>query len=359
MAPLPWRTIIGWAAIGWIICLALTLANLSSTSETLGGLVDARHDQPTAPLLQREIGDSATRDGGGHDGAFFYALAESPFRVDQAAPFLDRPRYRAQRILFPAVVWVAHPTGGGPGLVFTMFVIGALGILAGGIAMGALSAQLGGSARWGVAFGLLPGAWISLRISTPDPLALALALGAVLLLIRGRLAWAVVLGVLAVLTKEPVWLVLAGTALYQRDRRAAVFAGVPALVAAGWWLYLEDRCSRPAPETWSSSACRSRVGRQHAVLVDGNEPLGMVSFVWPSSWPWSRWSAAGDTPSGGRWCSTPAWPSCSPPACWPRSATRCGRCCRSRPSRSWPSPRRRPCPGGVGRVVAPVVPPVA
>src|SRR6478672_2375409 len=110
MAPLPWRTIIGWAAIGWIICLAITLTNVATTSDQLGGLVDARHDQPTAPLLQREIGDSATRDGGGHDGAFFYALAESPFRVDQAAPFLDRPRYRAQRILFPAVVWVAHPT---------------------------------------------------------------------------------------------------------------------------------------------------------------------------------------------------------------------------------------------------------
>jgi hypothetical protein len=280
MVRLPWRAIIGWAALGWVICLAFTLANLSSTSDQLGGVVDTGHDSQTAPLLQREIGDSATKDGGGHDGAFFYALAESPLHPDAASPYLDRPRYRAQRILFPLAVWIIHPTGGGPGLVFTMFAVGALGVLGGGIMVGALSCQFRGSPRWGVAFGLLPGTWISLRISTPDPLAVALALAAVLLMTRRHLAWAVVLGVAAVLTKEPVWLVLLGYALFQRDRKAVIFAGVPALAAGLWWLYLHaalpvsgagDVVEFVAPFSgWSESARFWRTGA---------EPLGLLGFL--------------------------------------------------------------------------------
>jgi hypothetical protein len=279
MARLPWRAIIGWAAVGWIICLTFTLTNLATTSDSLGGLVDARHDQPTAPLLQREIGDSATRDGGGHDGAFFYALAEAPLHPDEVQAYLDGPRYRAQRIFFPLVVWALHPTGGGPGLVDTMFVVGALGVLAGGIAMGALAAQWGGSPRWGVAFGLLPGSWISLRISTPDPLALALALLALLVLLRGHLVPAVLLAAAAVLTKEPLWLVPAGYALYRRDRDALVFAAVPGLVAALWWLYLHQ--TLPARYDNVPAFTTPFVGWEQSVRfwAGGAEPIGLLSFV--------------------------------------------------------------------------------
>jgi hypothetical protein len=279
MARLPWRAIIGWAAIGWAVCLALTIANLSSSSDQLGGLVDTRHDQPAYPLLQRELGDSATRDGGGHDGAFFYALAESPLHPGDVEQYLDGPRYRTQRIFFPLVVWVLHPTGGGPGLVATMFGVGALGVLGGGIAMGGLTAQLGGSPRWGAAFGLLPGTWISLRISTPDPLALALALAAVLVMMRGRVVWAVLLAVAAVLTKEPLWLVPAGYALYRRDRDGLLLAVVPGVVGAAWFLYL--RATLPARNSDVPAFGPPFQGWYQSVKfwLTGAEPLGMISFV--------------------------------------------------------------------------------
>ena len=46
---------------------------------------------------------------------------------------------------------------------------------------------------------------------------------------------------IAVLTKEPVLLTFIGLALWRRDRRGAIFAGVPIVVLGVWYLYLRLR----------------------------------------------------------------------------------------------------------------------
>jgi hypothetical protein len=74
----------------------------------------------------------------------------------------------------------------------------------------------------------------------PDALAVALALAAIALDLRGHRRRAVAAGIAAVLAKEATVLVLLGYALARRDRRAACFAAVPASVVALWWLWLRS-----------------------------------------------------------------------------------------------------------------------
>lgn len=174
----PWSRILIWPLAGTAVAAMLALANLAGTREDLGDLVDARPGTPAAPLLERELGAHAVRPGGGHDGAYFYAVARDPFDLKTAAAYIDAPRYRLQRIAYPLLAWVLHPTGGGPGLVWAMFAVGVLAVFAGGVGTGALSASFGGPAWPAVAFGLMPGTVLSLRISVADPLALALVVWA-------------------------------------------------------------------------------------------------------------------------------------------------------------------------------------
>lgn len=193
---------------------------------------------PSASVFVADWPDEPLGDGIGHDGQQFYAIARQPMHLAEVAPDLDRPHYRLQRIAFPALVWALHPSGGGDGLVVATVVVGGLALLAGGIAAGWLSVQLGGPPWVALVFCLLPGAFTTLRISTADTLALAAALAAVALSLGGRHRWAVGAGVLAVLAKESTWLLLLGVALWRRDRARALLAGVPAAVGGAWWIWL-------------------------------------------------------------------------------------------------------------------------
>ncbi|MDQ1519140.1 MAG: hypothetical protein QOI55_213 [Actinomycetota bacterium] len=237
-APLPWRRLCVLSMLGVVVCLAIVLPSNLTSKQGVADLIlpgeqsraatVIRHDFPGVPLLHTV----------GHDGQFFYAIARQPMHLDRVAPSLDRPRYRSQRILLPLLAWALHPGGGGRGLVIAMFVIGVAGLFAGGLALGALSSTLNGPIAVAALFPVMPGAIWSLNLSVADALACALVLGALVFDLRGRPRSALLAGIAAVLAKESIVLVLVGYALWRRDRRGAVLAGTPMLVAFAWWCAL-------------------------------------------------------------------------------------------------------------------------
>ncbi len=193
---------------------------------------------PSARVFLEDFPNDKLPTGIGHDGQQFYAIARQPTHLSDIAPDLDRPRYRLQRIAFPLIVWILHPQGGGQGLVTATVLVGAFALFAGGVATGLLSLQIGGPVWLTLVFALLPGAFMSMRISTADNLALAAGLGAIVLSISERPRLAVSTGVLATLGKESTWLLLLGLALWRRDRRGVYLAAVPAVIAGAWWIVL-------------------------------------------------------------------------------------------------------------------------
>lgn len=251
-------------------CLALLAWNYHATYDYMGGLVDAAPDAAGIDLMNRDFPDgSQSKAGGNHDGAFFYAIARDITDPLVAARSLDRPRYRLQRILFPLAARTVHPRGTGDGLVWSLLIVGVAGVLGGSLAMGALATTLRGPWWLGGLFPLFTGTMLSLRISTPDPLALALALGAIGASCRSRHRTAIALGILAVLTKETSWLLLAGFALWRRDRQGLALAVWPAAAGLAWFAWLH---ALPLPP-----------GREPDVIEFGAPFVGWVdaaSFWW-------------------------------------------------------------------------------
>jgi hypothetical protein len=218
----------------------------------------------------RAVGLSVQAHSYGYDGQFYYLLALNPFSAQPALPgaHFDLPAYRAQRILYPLLVWLLS-LGGRPALVPLMLVaINLAAIVAIGVIGARLARRLGVAPLWGLALAFYPGLLLSLAGDLAEPLALACALGALLCVVgqsQPRWCWAALLLSLAVLARETtaifaVALLVAGaitgaTACIRRHRggsellllspygrgaggevwRGAALAGaVPLLVALGW-----------------------------------------------------------------------------------------------------------------------------
>lgn len=238
MPRLLWRPLLLWTLLGCAFSVSLVLGNLVQTQDQLGALVDTSNTDVSAPVIGTELGPTALRPGGEHDGHYFYLIARAPMHAEASVPYLDRPGYRLGRPLFPWLAWALHPGGGGWGLVWAMFAVGVAGMFIGGLGAGALSQTLGGGAWPAMVFPLAFGSMLSLRISVPDQLAAGLAFCAVAALYRKHLLGAVLLGVLAVLTKESVILILAGVLVVRRDRPSLALVGVPTLAFGAWQLWL-------------------------------------------------------------------------------------------------------------------------
>jgi hypothetical protein len=235
----PLAEVVRWAMLGTLVLLVLVGVDVyRHGGSNPVSLIQPGVDGPSSAVVARDFPDVEQPAGLGLDGQQYYAIARDPVHLDRAAASLDNPRYRLGRPLLPWLGWALHPTGGGVGLIVALFTVGLLGVLGGAFATGALSVRWGGPPWVAALFPLLPGAYWSLRVTVSDALALGLVLGALALASRERHAPAVVLGVLAVLAKEPMILVLAGWFLHRRTRRDLVLLAVPALAIVGWmgWL---------------------------------------------------------------------------------------------------------------------------
>ncbi len=239
--PLPWRPILAWAVVATVLGAGLVLLDLRSSSAEVGGLVHTGPTGPASALIATDFPDQPQFTYGESDGPMFYAVARDFWDLDRAAESLDRPRYRLNRPVYPFLGWLGHPTGGGDGLVLSLLLVNVAAMFLASVSLGSLSATFRGPPWLGVFVTLLPGAQMAVRIECADLLAVALMLAATVLLIRGRWLGATAVAVAAVLTKEPVLLTFIGLALWRRDRRGAVFVGVPVAVFGLWYLYVRLR----------------------------------------------------------------------------------------------------------------------
>jgi hypothetical protein len=236
--PIAWMPLLLLALLGTALGVGQCLLNLKQTESYGGGLIHTGPHGPAAALLRRELPDEPQYSEGEHDGPMYYAIARDPFHLDRVSHYLDRPRYRLQHPLLSWLAWAAHPWGGGDPMVWTLFGVGVAAVFMGSVAAGALSATLKGPLWAAVIFGALPGAWMSLRITTGDALGAALLVVAVVASFRGHLVLTAIAAAAAVLAKEPVLLGLVGVALWRRDRDGLALVIPPLVVSGAWFIWL-------------------------------------------------------------------------------------------------------------------------
>lgn len=268
-----------WATIGTVLLALFVLADVQRLGGSPLGLVQPAAGGPAAAAFTEDFPEIELPEGMGLDGQLTYAIARDPLPVDAPADDLDRPRYRLQRPLLPYLAGLIHP-GGGMGLVWVLFGISLAGAAAGAWATGQLSVRWGGPAWLAAVFPLLPGSFMAARVTTADVLGVGLALLAVALAARHRMTGAVMIGVLAVLAKEPTILIFAGWALAQRTRRDAALLVVPGAVAGAWMVAL--RLLIPGTESLNGDIGLPLVGLVGAatdIWSEGRELWGLASTV--------------------------------------------------------------------------------
>ncbi|MEO0494185.1 MAG: hypothetical protein AAF081_12295 [Actinomycetota bacterium] len=235
--------------VALVIGLLIVAASLIRHDGDIAGLIKfgaggsvAERTAHVEDVLGREV---ATVDLLGHDGSMFFLQALDPFFVnpDEHAVHLDRPVYRAQRMLFPTVA-------GGLGLLpaeavlWSMAMLNVAAIALGSLGTSRIAQRLGGSAWLGLAFALNPGVIFEFDISGAGILAFACAVWGTLAVMDGRTRAAVLWFCAAVLAREVMLLYLAGVCCHQlwTNRRIPwLLGGIPALTAAAWAGYIRLR----------------------------------------------------------------------------------------------------------------------
>jgi hypothetical protein len=230
------RSSVTLAAIGTLLALSYLLLDVWSSGHGILRPIRAGSRGPGAELVARDFPRLTAPDEVGLDGQQFYAIARDPFHPETVADNLDRPQYRYQRPLYPALAWLLHPSGGGPGLVVAFVVVSLLGVFLGGLAMGALARLLHGPPWLALLFPLLPGAVWSLTSSVADAMAVALCLVTIVATLRDRNGLALLAAVAAVLTRETAILVPLALLLARRGKRDLPLLILPGVALAGWLL---------------------------------------------------------------------------------------------------------------------------
>jgi hypothetical protein len=240
------REILRYAVVGGLLLLLVVWLDIEGRGNgNPVSLLDPGETGPSVAVVEADFPELTRLPGGtGHDGQQFYAIARDPFPIDRSAPHLDRPQYRLQRPLFPVLGWALHPQGGGVGLLLALLAVNVVGVVIGGVALGHLVHKGGGPPWAALLFAFLPGTFMSVRITTADALALALALAALATLDHRRWWLPAAFAVAAALTREPTLMVLGAVVLARRDRRSVVMVASAAAAALAWAAYV--RATVPA-----------------------------------------------------------------------------------------------------------------
>jgi hypothetical protein len=191
------------------------------------------------------LGEVTTRRDLGHDGKFFFAQANDPWYLapEHHAVVLDRPLYRAQRMLYPMVA-------GGFGLFppwivpWAMLLTNLLAMAVGATVAARIAASWGLSPWLGLWVPLNPGLIFELDIGGSGVLAYVCCLAAVHALERERLGLASVLFAAGALSRESMVAFAAGVfVLWWLDRKRAPWPILvaPLVALAGWTAYLTTR----------------------------------------------------------------------------------------------------------------------
>lgn len=203
-------------------------------------------ESPTQTSYARQLlGDATSRRDFAHDGRWYFAQANDPWylETERHAAVLDRPIYRAQRMLFPMIA-------GGFGLfppgvvVWSMLATNLAALAIGGMLAAKLAASWGLSPWLGLWVPLNPGLLFELEIDGAGILAYICCLGAVYALVKGRTGLASLLFVAAALSREVMVLFAAGVfvPMWLDGRRAPWRILITPLVAVVlWYAYIRIR----------------------------------------------------------------------------------------------------------------------
>ena len=229
-------------AISSVVVLRILIPNEMDPTTFLALGDDALEQTEYAHRL---LGDVATRPDLGHDGKFFFAQANDPLYLqpDRHAAFLDRPLYRAQRMLFPLIA-------GGFGLfppgvvVWSMLVTNLLAMGVGAFLAARLAIRWGVSPWLGLAVPLNIGLILELAIDGAGVVAYACGLGAVYALVTGKTWAAALLFAAGALAREPMFAFAVGVfVLHWLEHRRFLWriVSVPLLALAAWHIYIRLR----------------------------------------------------------------------------------------------------------------------
>lgn len=171
----------------------------------------------------------------GYDGQFAYYIA---LGGANAAPYIDGPTLRYQRILYPLTARVLAM--GNPHLVPWTLI--AVNVVAHSVGAGLLTYLLviyGVSPLAGLIYTFWVGAIFSVRLDLNEPLCFALGLAALVTYHHRHYRRTILLLMLSTITKELGMVFAAGIALHafaQGKRHwAALFVGAPLLLFLTWW----------------------------------------------------------------------------------------------------------------------------
>ena len=233
--------LVGLAGLAIVVAIALRVLIPHGMDPTV--FLALGEDSPIQTEYARQLlGDVTTRQDLGHDGRFFFPQANDPWFVEPEshAVVLDRPVYRAQRMLFPMIA-------GGFGLfppwvvAWAMLVTNVLAMAIGAVVAAKLAATWGASTWLGLWVPLNVGLLFELDIGGAGILAYTCCLGATYALDKDRIWLASTLFAAAALSKELMVAYAAGVfILWWYDRRRYLWPIIVAPLAAMalWTAYL-------------------------------------------------------------------------------------------------------------------------
>ncbi len=180
----------------------------------------------------------------GHDGMQFWTLARDPLLLhpDDTKMFLDRPTYRARRMLYPFLC-APWRIGGEELLLWGMIATNLIAVGIGTFASVRLMEFFGANARGAIGFALNPGVAFAVFIDGCDALALACLVLFLLAVVREKWWHAIAFAALAALTKEPSLIAIAGALIVVKKSlwtRAQILL-IPTLVTIAWAVYAQWR----------------------------------------------------------------------------------------------------------------------
>lgn len=184
-------------------------------------------------------------DALGHDGKYFFIQAMDPLFLnpEEHAAYLDRPTYRAQRMLYPLVAG-SFGLGDSDRVAWAMLAINVVAFVVGAVFTGRLAQTFGLSAWLGLAFALNPGVRFELDIDGAGVVAMAALMGGLLSLRSNRWRLALLAFTFAVLAREVMLIAVVGIAASRAAiaiRRRVLLIAVPGGAAAIWWAFVQLR----------------------------------------------------------------------------------------------------------------------
>jgi hypothetical protein len=235
--------VIGAVGFALIVYIAFGLVAGADWNPTLF----IKFDESNAPLqeyAEARFDEVIFAGGDGHDGKYFFLQASDPFYLhpDDHADLIDRPTYRAQRMLYPTL---AGGFGMFPPLV-TAWVLVSLNVIAVGVGTyltSLVAVRLGLSPMFGLAFFINPAVFVSAVINTAEVFGMVFLMGGILMAMDRKHTVAAGMFTLSVLSRETMLLCVVGWVIFEFASRKKLRweMSLPFAAVAAWWVYLRWR----------------------------------------------------------------------------------------------------------------------